>query len=326
MATIYRDGEVWRGIIRRKGHKAQSFSHPKKIEVEKWARRIESSMDERLFRQPIKEPVRLLFERYRKEVTPDKRGAKWETTRIDLLLRTADFVYKPLGDLIGGDIQAWRDKRLRAVSGASVNREMNLLSAMFTHAIKEWHYPMANPVRAVKRPPKAKARNRRVAASELGAIKAHFAGCRPGSTRWYVPHTFEVSVETALRMGELCRLKWSDVHLDGRWLHVEPGKNGDARDVPLTPRAVELLGMLPAGEMVFPVNDGTLGVEFRRACKALGIHDLHFHDARHEATSRLAQKLSVLELAAVIGHRDLKSLMVYYNPTAAELAAKLGAG
>jgi integrase len=75
---------------------------------------------------------------------------------------------------------------------------------------------------------------------------------------------------------------------------------------------------------VFPVNKESAGATFRKLRKKLGIEDLRFHDTRHEATSRLSKKLHVLELAATIGHRDLKSLMVYYNPTADELADKLG--
>lgn len=51
--------------------------------------------------------------------------------------------------------------------------------------------------------------------------------------------------------------------------------------------------------------------------------DLTFHDARHEACTRLARKLEVLDLARMIGHRDPRSLMIYYNPTASEIAERL---
>ncbi|MCV9916921.1 site-specific integrase, partial [Burkholderia pseudomallei] len=51
--------------------------------------------------------------------------------------------------------------------------------------------------------------------------------------------------------------------------------------------------------------------------------DLNFHDSRHEATTRLSRRLNVLALAKMIGHRDLKSRMIYYVETAAELAARL---
>ncbi|MDC7252931.1 hypothetical protein NMY25_001792 [Wohlfahrtiimonas chitiniclastica] len=51
--------------------------------------------------------------------------------------------------------------------------------------------------------------------------------------------------------------------------------------------------------------------------------DLTFYDARHEACTRLARKLEVLDLARMIGHRDPRSLMIYYNPTASEIAERL---
>lgn len=53
------------------------------------------------------------------------------------------------------------------------------------------------------------------------------------------------------------------------------------------------------------------------------ITGLNFHDARHTAITRLAQKLNPLELARMVGHRDLKMLMRYYNESADEIAKKL---
>ncbi|MBU6995964.1 MAG: tyrosine-type recombinase/integrase [Ferrovum myxofaciens] len=64
---------------------------------------------------------------------------------------------------------------------------------------------------------------------------------------------------------------------------------------------------------------------FTRACAAAELDDFHFHDLRHEATSRLADKLpNVIELAAVTGHKDLRMLKRYYHPRAENLAKKLG--
>ncbi|MFZ5463765.1 MAG: tyrosine-type recombinase/integrase, partial [Pseudomonadota bacterium] len=66
---------------------------------------------------------------------------------------------------------------------------------------------------------------------------------------------------------------------------------------------------------------GCKGATVRRA----GIEDFHFHDLRHKATSRLAEKLpNVIELAAVTGHKDLRMLKRYYHPRAEDLARKLG--
>ena len=89
-----------------------------------------------------------------------------------------------------------------------------------------------------------------------------------------------------------------------------------------------LLTMLETGlpeARVVPVNAGTFGAYFRKAVKAAGITDLHFHDTRREALTRTSKKLSnVAELARASGHRDLRSLMVYYEPDPTDLADKLG--
>ena len=63
---------------------------------------------------------------------------------------------------------------------------------------------------------------------------------------------------------------------------------------------------------------------FRKYVKRSGVENLHFHDARKEATARLAKKLDVMDLAKVTGHRDLRMLLdCYYHPSAAEIAEKL---
>jgi integrase len=57
-----------------------------------------------------------------------------------------------------------------------------------------------------------------------------------------------------------------------------------------------------------------VGTAFRRACKKLKIENLHFHDLRHEATSRLFKAgLAIEQVALVTGHRDWKMLKRYAN-------------
>lgn len=53
------------------------------------------------------------------------------------------------------------------------------------------------------------------------------------------------------------------------------------------------------------------------------IDDLHFHDTRHTAITRLAKIFNVLELARIVGHRDLRNLQIYFNMTAEDMAKKL---
>jgi integrase len=87
----------------------------------------------------------------------------------------------------------------------------------------------------------------------------------------------------------------------------------------------EIIALLPReAATVFDVEPGTRDALFRKARDRAQIEDLHFHDSRAEAIWRLSKKLDVLELARIIGHRDVRSLMIYYQTTADELADRLG--
>ena len=67
-----------------------------------------------------------------------------------------------------------------------------------------------------------------------------------------------------------------------------------------------------SAELIFPYSPGAIGPAFTRACKLLGIHDLRFHDFRHEGISRLfAMGCSIPHAAAVSGHRSWASLKRY---------------
>jgi len=69
----------------------------------------------------------------------------------------------------------------------------------------------------------------------------------------------------------------------------------------------------------------TLYGVFKAACDRAKIVDFTFHDLRHEALSRLAERgdFNVLELAAVSGHKTLQMLERYTHLQAERLADKL---
>jgi integrase len=116
-------------------------------------------------------------------------------------------------------------------------------------------------------------------------------------------------------------------HLDARTAFLPETKNGESRAVPLSSRAAAVLESLPRTDdpRVFKTTTQAVKLAWKRACKRAGIKDLHFHDLRHEAASRLAEKLpNLIELAAVTGHKDLRMLKRYFHPRASDLAKKLG--
>ena len=144
-----------------------------------------------------------------------------------------------------------------------------------------------------------------------------------------VPPVVLFAIEKGMRRGEILSLTWENVHLVKRYVLLPDAKNGDSRDGPLSPQALELLGSLPrnirSDQKVFPLHYEALKSAWRRACSRAGIIDLRFHDLRHEATSRFFEKgLNVMEVAAITGHKDLRMLQRYTHLRAEDLALKLG--
>lgn len=128
-----------------------------------------------------------------------------------------------------------------------------------------------------------------------------------------------------MRQGEIWGIDWEDVFLDKKFVRLHETKNGTKRDVPLSKEAIRLLTLLNPKEegKVFKSNQASAGVIFRRAVQICEIRNLTWHDTRHEAITRLAQKVQVLDLARIIGHLDPRSLLFYYNPHAEEIAERL---
>lgn len=141
----------------------------------------------------------------------------------------------------------------------------------------------------------------------------------------------KLAVETAMRQGELLSLPWPRVDMKRRLaLLVDPEKikNEEPRAVPLSSAAIKVLKGLPrsVSGLVLPVERLTLYHAFRYACDRAKIESFTFHDLRHEALSRLAERgdFSVLEMAAVSGHKTLQMLKRYTHLQAEKLATKLG--
>lgn len=95
--------------------------------------------------------------------------------------------------------------------------------------------------------------------------------------------------------------------------------------MPLSREALRILGQLPETDgPLFGLAPALLEALWRKARDKAGLVDSHFHDSRHTAITRLAKRLPVLDLARMVGHRDLRQLMVYYNESAEEIAGRLG--
>lgn len=144
---------------------------------------------------------------------------------------------------------------------------------------------------------------------------------------------FDLALESAMRLREMYTLTVDQVHLDKRTVFLDKTKNGDKRAVPLSTVAVHLLtGRGDA--MVFPwwspgvslkLTSNYLSKLFASVFEVAGCGDLHFHDLRHEATSRLFERTKLLpeQIMKITGHRSHRMMMRYLNLRGSDLADKL---
>lgn len=322
--TISRHGKGWRAQIRRLGHPPQSRTFPLKSQAWEWATRAEREILTGHL-PPTKNTLGQAFDKYASEVSPKKRGGRWEQYRLLAdPLRLATMASKPVSSLTATDIASWRDVRLRVVSGSTVRREMNLIESVLEVARKEWRWIAVNPIRDVQKPPNPPARRRRIPQREIDAVVAELRG--PSGQE--VAQGFLLGVETAMRAGEMWSLERGQIDLKAGVVHLLKTKNGDQRDVALTPVAIGIIESMLTDKRprLFTTTSAVRDALFRKARDAAGVKNLHFHDSRAEAIFRLSsgpRRLDLLELARQVGHRDPKSLLHYYQADAAAIARRL---
>lgn len=308
---------LWRAQVARNGVR-KSATRNTKAAAQDWAAGIEAELVSVRRGEIPRKTVRQALERYAQEVSPGKKGAHWELLRLTAYGREL-WADKWLADLSPSDIAAWRDRRRLVVTAGSVQRDFNLLKAVFSLARKEWRWLKDDPMEGIASPGNNRARTRRVHWREVKAI------CRdlgyPGDTMSSeVGLAFLIALRTGMRAGEIMSLTPADVNLVDQVARLKDTKNGDRRDVPMTKAAARLF----KGWTGWTISARSLDKTFRRARDRCGIVDLHFHDARREALTRLARRVDAMTLAKISGHRDLSLLLnVYYSPTTGEIAKML---
>lgn len=312
-------GTTYRAEVYVKGRRA-SKTLPTKADAKAWVWR----MEEELAKPPADtSTLKDAIDRFEREVLPERRGGAYEAVRLKSLSREP-IAEKTLSSLSGAVLEAWRDARLAKVSAATVAREMTLVRSVLHKAVK-WYGLPGNPLKGVEVPDSPPSRKRRITDAEAAELvkRLGYKGGKPETVSHRVAIAFLLALETAMRAGEILGLRWE--HVSPRHVHLPMTKNGHPRDVPLSPRARELLALLPkGGETVFQLTGAQRDALFRKARdKAPAMGDLHFHDSRAEAIWRLSKHFDVLELARVIGHQRLDSLLLYYRASADELAARL---
>jgi integrase len=280
---------------------------------------------------------------------------------------------KPFANIQTTDIEDYMKERGQYVMPSTVDRELDVIRAIFTVATKVWKYRLGeNPMDGVRRPKYWNERDRRLrgdeeqrliasaieedrlrsielrvqelmtssraAAASLPTVYAkkryikdalEQALLQAQSDFEHVP-LFETYIQfqimTAARRGESLNLDWQDVDFEYRSAYLAETKNGRPRKLPLREILMQKLESLPrSGDKVFEMTEDLLRNAWGRIVARAGIEDLHVHDLRHEAISRVAEtsRFSLIDLQAFSGHKDVRMLLRYAHLCTTQLASKL---
>lgn len=337
MATFRKRNGKWQVQVRRQGSPIQSRSFLSKADADEWAREMERRHDRQELgpdRKVLKSiTLAELVERYRDEVLPNKPKSKEvETIILNRFLRHP-ICRKPLSDLTTADFASYRDERLKEnkqrsdspITPKSLKRQLSPIQNMFHVGIEEWEIPLrCNPLAGLKLQVTDKKRERRLLAGELERLLE--AGKKTRNK--LIISIVRFALETAMRRGEILSLRWRDIDEQRATATLLETKNGHSRVIPLTDMALEILRSVSPEKRqengrVFPVAANALRLSWGRLIKRAKIDDLHFHDLRHEAISRLFELgLTVPEVASISGHRDMRMLFRYAHASHASIRVK----
>lgn len=327
MASFRPRGDGWEAAVCKLNIR-RSATFDTKAEARKWAAKIETEISEGKYSLFADKTFGELLTRYATDVSVKKAGGRWERLRINAICRL-DIAKVKLCDLNQTHFVKWRDDRLLEVKDASFLRDRVVVNRALNIAVKEWLWLPKNPLIGVSSPKQPEARDRLISTDEVARLcyAMSYDDTPPRTVISRVGAAFMFAIETAMRASEICNLRWDEVYLERRFLHVAGGKTPSAkRDVPLSSEAIAIIKLMERvkdSDTVFTLIPSQIDSHFRRAKGRALIDGLHFHDTRAEAITRLAGKLDILELARMVGHKDLRMLQVYYRRTAEDLAVKL---
>jgi integrase len=328
MASIKpRRGGGYRAQVYIKGHRSSKTFRTQR-EAQAWA----SAEEERLAAPAAeRHTVRELIEEYIEKVISKKGGAIFEERQAKAFLRDfPEIANKKLSEIDTPDLAKWRDARVKKVKGSTVLRNINWMRHAFKVAREEWKWMTENPFKGLRMPDDSDPRDRRVTWREVHAlcrVLDYRAGRAPETKHQEVALAFLVGLRSAMRAGEILSLGEKTLDIGRRVARVKHKTQhitGKPREIPLTRQAIRLLAPVAGRKKCFTISSSSLDTLFRKARDRLLIEDLHFHDSRAEALTRLARKVDVMTLAKISGHKDLKMLLdTYYRETAEQIAARL---
>ena len=274
-------------------------------------------------RKPV--PFSKLAERYREFASGYKRG--WYEEKYIVQEFDSLFGDTPLAQITTWQIEKWKSEKAKAVQQQTVNRSLTVIKHMFKKAV-EWSMTKTNPATGVKRFTVVSERTRFLSADDVQAI---LQKCKEDLTSPWLYPLVKLALNTGMRQGELLSLEWKAVNFERDTINVLQTKTMRWKTISINTDALEALNWLQSnryGDYLFMwpwggmVGKTTVYDAFKRACKAAGIEDFHFHDLRHTFPSHLVMAgVDLLTVKELLGHKQI-NMTVRYSHLAPEHTAQ----
>jgi integrase len=327
--SVYKRGERWYYYIKVKGERMRGAIPEARTKYQ--AERAETKIRNQVFegKYGVFQSTTTLREFVEKTFLPwakdNKRSWRNDMSRIKPIL--SFFGSKRLKDISPFEVEKYKIARSKTItkrgsvrSKASVNRELQLLSRVFSLAIKS-RDAQSNPCLEVEKLKGEIRRNRYLLPEE----EEHLMSAFPGK-RAHLRLIVLLALHTGMRRGEILRLTKQDIDFHRGNIHVTKTKIDEDRDIPMNATVTAELTSHCArleSEYLFlnpksgkPIAD--IKNAFTCACKLAGIEGFRFHDLRHTASTRMGEAgVDPFTIAAIMGHKDIKTTSSYTHATIA---------
>lgn len=332
--------------IKRGGHLVhrESRTFDKRGVATAWAAKTEKQLGEpaRLAsrnRREVHGPLRRVLKKYREEVSDLRPMGRSKTAHIKFLEKTAladiDTEEIKSADLI----QHVRNRRKSGAGPSTANNDIVWLRIILRYARAAWEVPFDLAIldnayevlKSEKLVAKSRTRSRRPTQAELQLLTEYFRKKEKRRSSIPMSDILWFAIHSARRQSEITSLLFADndeVTQTGIVRNLKhPTERELFRRFKYTPDAWEIASRQDRNNYrIFPYESKTIGAAFTRACRILEIEDLHFHDLRHEATSRLFETgYSIVEVQQFTLHESWGTLSRYTHlrPESVAIRAKI---
>jgi integrase len=340
----------WRAVVSRKGSKPLIKHFPVRAEAEMWEaehKKAERLKDVPEFKQA--QQLKIFGQCTVAELVQDYIDSNQSIHGTNIIMlekfRRDPIASKTLLELTRQDANRFVERKLKEtwkspgskaepkqLSPRTVRRTLNVIQRVFQQAIetKEGFAGLTNHFRGIRITGSTGGHRDRIL--EDGELDRILEACKKclGKNKLYVPLIILLAIETGLRRSEILNLKWSDIDVPNRRIHIRKSKTDKATGnvggiIVLPIRAYGLLLLIyrkifmkdfNEDQKIFPLSNRSFTKAWKAVLRRAAIEGLHFHDCRRTANMNFYEaKLTNKERIVMLRHTD-KSMQDVYSSRA----------